>query len=210
MFDEKPYVLDFVLPPSEHLFRRTMACAVNSMIFLLAQEGKHMPLEEIIAIMKPDSVGVDNSPAVYQRLSKEWRAREYGITPQYSKWKTKEQLLRELRDKKTGIPVLFHMYVLDFIKKYLELDGRTFVFEDLWDSHDKHILILVGFDPVGNELLFVDPSYQLPWYTEEQIKSNIIRISSKDFSECTKNYKTFIKVRPEKRKKSQGRQVKLL
>ena len=68
---------------------------------------------------------------------------------------------------------------------------------DIFQSDNKHVLILVGYENKGEHIFFIDPSYQMPWVSQSDtdLSEHYFEVDAKDFYECIRHLKTFIEVK---------------
>ncbi|MFH1638155.1 MAG: hypothetical protein ABIB71_07040 [Candidatus Woesearchaeota archaeon] len=194
------------------LVREYQACGVNAIITILHHLGydDQVTAEEIKEIFEYSSEGINLESHRFNKLNCLLKQKKipYGF---YIKKYTALQDLYPLLDKQGPVPVFFLMKVLQFSQRYyvnLEYEPH---FGDVFQSYNLHVLLFVGFNQSKDEILFIDPSYQMPFIrpTEKDLTKHYFKLDKKQFYGTTRGVKTAILVKyslsDHKRYKAEGK-----
>jgi hypothetical protein len=185
------------LTNSSGFVKEYQACALNSILLILEHFkcGGKVSIDEIKAIFDYDKDGISNEKYRYNKLNTYLVEKQIPYRFYISKFDSLNDLYKHLNNK-TPVPVFFWLKVLNFTKKQYKT-AYQLDFGDVDQSENKHALVLVGYDAKGEKLLFLDPSYQLPWIpqAEQDLTKHYVSLDAKDFYECAKSIKTFVEVR---------------
>ena len=99
-----------------------------------------------------------------------------------------QELFKHLNDM--FVPVFFDIKVITFIRDKFKHSEKNFNFgdeEELFKSGNMHLLLLVGYGDSGSEMYFIDPVYQLPYYSKKNLsdKKKLCVLNTRAFYECT-------------------------
>lgn len=194
--DEEKFI---ELKKSENLIEDFQGCGVNSLITVLTHinPSNGIEVDEIKKIFDFDKDGISEERHRFNRFNNLLKTKELPYKIYFENFNSIQDVLKHL---KFPVPIYFKMSVIKFIKDKYKYSPVSFNFgnEDaLFDNPNHHLLLLVGYDKKGERLYFIDPVYQLPYYSEQDLlnKSKLCILNSKDFYECSKNIKAFIEVK---------------
>jgi len=174
-------------------------CGINSLLTFLYQVSPDhkITIDELKKIFDYDADGISSERYKFNRFNTLLSEHNIPYKAFMKDFASKEDLLKYLS---IPVPVYFEMRVIKQIRdkfKYSQVNLNFGDENDLFNNMNLHLLLLVGYEEQGETLYFIDPVYQLPYYTDKDLsdKDKLCALSSKQFYEYTKRIKLFIELR---------------
>lgn len=181
---------------AEGLIEDFQACGVNSLTTVLSHinPSNGVSTEDIKKIFDFDKDGISEERHRFNRFNNLLKDKEIPYKVYFSNFNSIQDVLKHLE---FPVPIYFKMGVINFIKDKYTYSPVSFNFGNesaLFDDPNHHMLLLVGYDEKGETLYFVDPVYQLPYYSEQDLlnKTKLCTLNSKEFYECSRHIKAFM------------------
>lgn len=173
------------------------ACALNSIITILDKYdylGK-IDVDKVKNIFDYNEDGIHNMQYRYRKFNTYLSENKVPLKFNIKRYNSLQDIYRALHTQ-GAVPIFFWINVLHFTKdKYKNLDYQI-SFGDVFQNDNKHVLIFVGYDRKGEKILFIDPSYQIPWSKgNDDLCKHYFELDIKDFYQCTKDLKIFIEAK---------------
>ena len=182
---------------SDMYLKETQACGLNSILAVLVhlKYANKISIEEIKKIFDYDAEGIHDERYKFNKLNKYLNDHQVPYRFYVTKYESLSDLYKHLNGN-MPVPVFFWLKVLHFTKKHYENEYQLDL-GDIFQSDNKHVLILTGYENKGEKIYFIDPSYQLPWIPQSDVdlSKHYFTLDAKDFYECTKHLKVFIEVK---------------
>jgi hypothetical protein len=183
---------------STNYIREYQACGLNSILAIIHHYAScdNIDITEIKSIFSYNEDGISNEKYRYNKLNSFLSTKRIPLKFYIKRYDSIQDLQKQLNIG-YPVPIFFWMSVLNFTKKHYKNLEYQIDFGDVFQSDVKHVLMLVGYKEKGDKILFIDPSYQLPWIplSEKDIRKHYFSLNKKDFYESTKHIKTFIEVK---------------
>jgi len=180
---------------SDKYIKEYQACGLNSILALLEyyKSFNKLDVNEIKNIFNYNEDGISLERYRFNKLNT--YLNKMGVPYRFyiSKFESLSDLYKMLNDNQP-IPIFFWIKVLNFTKKHYKNLEYQMDFGDIEQSDTKHMLILVGYANKGEKLIFIDPSYQIPWISQstKELSKYYFLMDTKDFYECSKHIHTYI------------------
>ncbi|HIH24727.1 TPA: hypothetical protein HA251_06865 [Candidatus Woesearchaeota archaeon] len=176
------------------LVKETQACGLNSIIIILSNLGydRVITTDELKKIFEYDQEGISDEHHRFNKLNALLNDRKVPYRFHVRKYTSHNELFSYLRDH-CPVPVFFWMKILAYTKKhYCTLEYQT-DFGSVFESGNKHLLLLVGWD--DQDMIFIDPSYQAPFVGATPLKNHYFKLPTLEFYQSVTRLKSFIEVR---------------
>ena len=187
------------LKKTDNLIGDFQGCAINSLMTLLHSiaPGHKITVDECKKIFDYDADGISNQKYRFNKFNNLLNEHKIPFKVYKSSFNSHQEVLKYLE---FPVPIYFSMKVIPFIKDKFKYSRVTFNFGDereFFESPNYHLLLLVGYDESGNRLYFIDPVYQLPYYSDKDLssKEKFCSLDTKQFYECVRHIKSFIELK---------------
>ncbi|MEK6917211.1 MAG: C39 family peptidase [Nanoarchaeota archaeon] len=174
-------------------------CGINSLLTLLQHiEPTHqISVDDCKKIFGYDKDGISEQRYNFNKFNNLLKDNRIPYKIHMGTFNSHQEILKYLT---YPVPVYFSMKVINFIKDKFKYSPVNINFGDgssLFESSNHHLLLLVGYEESGTKLYFVDPVYQLPYYSEKDLstKEKLCVLNTQQFYECVKHIKSFMELR---------------
>ena len=174
-------------------------CGINSLLTLLEhiEPGHKISVDDCKKIFDFDKEGISEQRHRFNRFNNLLKDHKIPYKVYRSTYNSHQEVLKFLN---SPVPIYFAMKVINFIKDKFKYSQVNINFGDenaLFENPNHHLLLLVGYEKAGNNLYFVDPVYQLPYYSNKDLstKEKLCVLDTKQFYECVKHIKSFMELR---------------
>ena len=185
------------LKNSDTYIKEPQACGLNSILAILVHLNcaTKINIEHIKEIFDYDEDGIRDERYRFNKLNKYLNDKQVPYRFYPSKYESLSDLYKHLNNN-LPVPVFFWLKILNFTHKHYKTEYQMNL-GDIFQSDNKHVLILVGYENKGEKIFFIDPSYQMPWVpqSDTDLSKHYFAVDAKDFYECTRYLKTFIEVK---------------
>ncbi len=185
------------LKNSDIYIKEYQACGLNSILAILEHLGyiNKVDINDLKVIFDYDHEGIRDERYIFNKFNTYLKQKEVPYSFSVRKFESIQDIHKNLSNN-IPIPVFFWLKVLDFTRKHYKNEYQL-DFGDIHRSDVKHVLLFVGYKSKGDEILFIDPSYQMPWISknEKDLLNHYFKLDKKDFYECIKQIKAFIEVK---------------
>ena len=171
------------------------ACNINAIMHLLnTVSPRHkITIEDLKNIFDYNPDGSDIASYNFNKLNVLLRRHRIPYAVSKSYFKCHKDLIKYIN---LPVPVFFHMTVMRFIKASIEKSGKKLIVneDELFKDPNFHLLLLVDFGDSGDTLYFIDPVYQLPYFSKEDLsnRDKLCKLNVKQFHESVRCIKAFI------------------
>jgi len=174
-------------------------CGINSLLTLLQHiEPNHqISADDCKRIFDYDKDGISEQRYKFNNFNNLLKDNKISYKIYMGTFNSHQEILKFLNHP---VPVYFSMKVINFIKdkfKYSQININFGDGKSLFENPNHHLLLLVGYEESGSKLYFVDPVYQLPYYSNKDLstKEKLCVLDTKQFYECVKHIKSFMELR---------------
>jgi hypothetical protein len=174
-------------------------CGINSLLALLEHiaPGHKISADELKKIFDYDGEGISEQKHRFNRFNNLLKDHKIPYKVYRGTFNSHQEVLKYL---KFPVPIYFSMNVIHLIKDKFKYSQININFGDsnlLFNNPNHHLLLLVGYEEAGKKLYFVDPVYQLPYYSNKDLtnKNKLCVLDTKQFYECVKHIKSFMELR---------------
>lgn len=188
----KPDNHSIVVKVPNDLIKEIQACQINSIKVALANiTNTGIDNEQLKSCFDYGNDGARNEPYHFQKFGSYLRDLKIPFRIDKKTFNDVNELF-PLLHKNIPIPVFFEMPIL---RKIIEAKNhfKYNIGDGVYTTDKKHILLLVGYKEKGDKLLFLEPSYKLPYLNKTQTTtSDLIEIDFKDANQNFKHIKSYI------------------
>jgi len=195
----------------EGLLEDQEACGINSILTLIKGlfPKSTITVEELKEIFDFDDEGIRRENYRFNKLNQRLSQDNCPFKIRESKFSSVKELFQQLSIN-VPVPIIMGMEIIEQFKEKFDYPHRKFNWGnpgDLFRTYDPHIMVLVGYEESGEKLYFIDPSYQLPYLTEQDLnrKTNLLELNARDFYQYVRSHYLFMEVKYSKRLKMKVR-----
>ena len=185
---------------SDNLIEDFQGCGINTMITLvdMVAPNHKITIDELKKAFDYDADGISYKKYRFNSFNGILKANKIPYKVYPASFNSHQEILKELNN--LPVPIFLSMRVIQFIREKFKYSSKNINFgdeNDLFESPNQHILLLVGYEQSGQVLYFLDPVYQLPYYDPKDLsnKGKLATLNLQQFYECSKGIKSYISLR---------------
>ena len=192
---KKDFFLPVIIP--ENLLKDPQACQINAIKTVLHNlTKKEVDIEVIKRKFHFDEDGALNEPYHFQDFNNYLNQNKIHFRTNKGHFNDITDVFCLLKQN-IPVPIFFGSEIIKLIMDMLKMKYEPNLGEQIFECNTKHVLVLVGYNKNGEELLFFDPVYQLPYLqtNKKTSKSDALVLNWKDAFQHYKQYKSHIHFR---------------